>query len=118
MIRTSIQGPGHLHLCQHLKEASMYTRITTGRYDSGKEQDVRRIVESDVLNAARKLAGFKNYNGALDRKSGKLAAITTWETEEQARAFRGKLGSDILKQIQDLGVQLDEAQIYETVVEA
>ena len=96
----------------------MYTRITTGRYDSGKEPDVRRLVESDVLNAARKLAGFKSYNGALDRKTGKLAAITTWETEEQARTFRDKLDSDIMKQIQDLGVQLDEAQIYETVVQA
>jgi hypothetical protein len=118
MIRASIQGSGRRHHRQRLKEAIMYTRITTGRYDSGKEQDVRRLVESDVLNAARKLAGFKSYNGALDRKAGKLAAITTWETEEQARTFRDKIGSDIMKQIQDLGVQLDEAQIYETVIDA
>ena len=96
----------------------MYTRITTGRYDSGKEQDVRRLVESDALNAARKLAGFKNYHGALDRTAGKLASITTWETKEHARTFRDKLDRDIRKQIQDLGVQLDEAQIYETVIEA
>jgi hypothetical protein len=96
----------------------MYTRITTGRFDTAREQDVRRLVESTVLNAARQLAGFKSYNGALDRKAGRLAAVTTWETEEQARGFRDKLGADILKEIQDLGVQLDDAQVFETVVEA
>ena len=34
MIRTSIQGPGNHHHRQLLKGAVMYTRITTGRYDT------------------------------------------------------------------------------------
>lgn len=96
----------------------MYTRITTGRYDTSREQAVQQLVAKAVLDAARKMAGFKSYNGALDRKAGKLVAVSTWETEEQARTFRDKLSQDIMKQIQEQGVQLDEAQVYETVVQA
>jgi hypothetical protein len=96
----------------------MYTRITTGRYDSTRSQEVQELVADKVLAVARRLPGFRTYNGGLDRAGNRLAAVSTWDTEEQARGFRDHLGSDILKQIQELGVQLDEAQIYETVVEA
>lgn len=96
----------------------MYIRITTGHFDSGKERDVRSLIESTVLDAARQLTGFKSYNGGIDRQAGTFVAITTWETEQQARGFRDKLSSDIMKQIQDLGVRLDEAQVYESVVQA
>jgi heme-degrading monooxygenase HmoA len=94
----------------------MYTRITTGRFDATRAKDVETTVAQSVLNAARELPGFKGYNGALDRQAGRLAAVTTWETEAQARGFRDKLGADVLKQIQNAGVQLDEGQVYETVV--
>ncbi len=46
-----------------------------------------------------------------------LVAITTWETEEQARTFRVQLGADLMKQIQDVG-ELDESQIFETIAQA
>jgi len=96
----------------------MYIRITTGRYDTSREDEVRTMVEATVLSAARQLPGFKSYTGGLDRNARRVVAITTWETDEQAQGFRDKLGSDILKQIQDLGVQLDESQVFETVIEA
>lgn len=96
----------------------MYTRVTTGRFDAARAQAVQELVASTVMSAAKQLPGFTSYNGALDRHGNRLIAITTWDTEEQARGFRDQLGSDIMQQIQALGVQLDEAQIYETVVQA
>lgn len=96
----------------------MYTRITTGRYDSARSQEVQELVTDMVLAVARTLPGFRSYNGALDRAGNRLVAVTTWDTEEQARSFRDHLGSDIMNRIRDLGVQLDEAQIYETVIDA
>ena len=96
----------------------MYTRITTGRYDSSRSQEVQEMVADKVLAVARTLPGFRSYNGALDRAGNRLAAVTTWDTAEQARSFRDHLGSEILTELRNLGVQLDEAQIYETVIDA
>lgn len=96
----------------------MYTRITTGRYDSARSQEVQDMVADKVLAVARTLPGFGSYNGGLDRAGNRLVVVSTWDTEEQARGFRDNLGDDILRQIRDLGVQLDEAQIFETVVDA
>jgi hypothetical protein len=96
----------------------MYTRITTGRYDAARSQEVQDLVATRVLDAARKLPGFRSYNGALDRAGNRLAAVTTWDTEEQARGFRDQLGREIMDEIRNLGVQLDESQVYETVIDA
>ena len=62
------------------------------------------------------MPGFKSYNGGMDRQGNRLVAVTTWDTEEQARGFRDQLGKDTLTQIQNAGVQLDESQIFETVI--
>jgi hypothetical protein len=99
-------------------ESLMYTRITTGRYDSSRSREVQELVASKVLEVARTLPGFRSYNGALDRNGNRVAAVTTWDTEEQARGFRDQLGTEIMDEIRNLGVQLDEAQIYETVIDA
>lgn len=96
----------------------MHIRITTGRYDPSHEDEVKTMAETTVLSATRPLPGFKSYTGGLDRNAGRLVVVTTWETQEQAHGFRDKLGSDILKQIQDLGIQLDESQVFESVIEA
>jgi hypothetical protein len=98
------------------EEGPMYTRITTGRFETARAQEVQDLVAQAVANAARDLPGFKSYNGGLDRQAGRLAAVTTWETEAQARGFRDKLPKDVMQLIQDAGVQLDESQIYETVI--
>jgi heme-degrading monooxygenase HmoA len=92
----------------------MYTRITTGHYDATKEKDAQQMVGDTVLAAARGLPGFKSYNGSLDHH-GKLVVVSTWETEQHAHDFRDNLDSDLMTQIRDMGVQLDEAQIYETI---
>jgi heme-degrading monooxygenase HmoA len=94
----------------------MYTRITTGRFDAARAQELQDIVAQAVANAARDLPGFKSYNGGLDRSAGRLAAVTTWETEAQARGFRDQLSREVMQQITDAGVQLDDSQIFETVV--
>jgi heme-degrading monooxygenase HmoA len=96
----------------------MHIRITTGRYDTSHENEVRTMAETTVLSAARQLPGFKSYKGGLNANTGRLVVVTTWETGEQAQGFRDKLGSDIIKQIQDLGIQLDESQVFESVIEA
>ena len=94
----------------------MFTRITTGRYDTANEQDAHRMIGDTVLSAARGLPGFKGYNGSLDH-NGKFVVISNWETEQQAKDFRDKLDGNIMQQIKDLGVQLDSAQIYETITQ-
>jgi hypothetical protein len=94
----------------------MFIRITNGRYDASREDEVKTMVESTVNSAARQLPGFGTYTGGLNHNSAELTVITTWETQQQAQSFRDLLDSEILTQIRDIGVELDAAQIYETVV--
>ena len=96
----------------------MYTRVTTGRFDAAQAQDAQDLITSTVAAAARQMPGLKSYQAGLDRQGSRFVAITTWDTEEQARGFRDRLGQDIMQQIQNANVQLDESQIFETVVHA
>jgi hypothetical protein len=95
---------------------SMYIRITNGRYDVSREDDVKTMVKSTVNSAARRMPGFGTYTAGLDHGSGALTVVTTWETQEQAKGFRDNLDGEILKQIRDIGVELDAPHVYETVV--
>ena len=93
----------------------MYMRITTGRFDASRANEIEQMVAQAVGTAARALPGFKSYSSGLDRQAGRFAAISTWETEDQAHGFRDKLSTDVMQQLHAAGVQLDEAQIYEAV---
>jgi len=96
----------------------MYTRVTTGRYDSVRIEEVQALFTTAVMTATQRLPGFKSYNAALDRKGNRIVAISTWETEEQAHGFRDQLGADLIQQMQDAGLELNETQIFETIAQA
>jgi hypothetical protein len=98
-----------------IEEERMYIRITTGRFDASRANEIEQLVAQAVGNAARALPGFKSYSTGLDRQAGRFAAISTWETEDQARGFRDQLSQDVMQQMKNAGVQLDEGQVYEAV---
>jgi hypothetical protein len=95
----------------------LFTRITTGHYDATKDEDAIRVLGDTIVATARGLTGFKSTNIGLDHH-GKLFVVSTWETEQQAHDFRDKLDADTMSQVKEMGVQLDDAQIYETISQA
>ena len=51
--------------------------------------------------------------GGIDRKTGAIIVVSTWDSEQEANFPREALG-DAFQRLVALGVQLDPAAIYET----
>jgi hypothetical protein len=94
----------------------MYVRVTPYRYNASREQEVVQFTEQQLVPAFRRLPGFRRYTGALDRDTGRGVAITEWDDQQHAQGFRVALGP-LLQGIADVGIQLDDAQLYEIVVQ-
>ena len=93
----------------------MYIRVVRGHADPGREQEVTNIVQSSLIPAYRNLPGFQGYQGGVDRESGALVSITTWDTKEHAGFDRTVL-ADAASQLQGVGVQLEPSEVYEVTI--
>jgi heme-degrading monooxygenase HmoA len=93
----------------------MYMRITTGRFDPAKAEDVVRL-SGEVTAAVSRLPGFQHLHQGFDRTAGTAAVVSIWDTEEHARFSREGLG-EVVNRLQAAGAQLDPPQIYEIVTE-
>jgi quinol monooxygenase YgiN len=93
----------------------MYLRITRGRVDPAKYEEVRALAQ-EVAAAVSQLAGFGGYHGGGDQASGAIVAVSTWDTEAQARFDRAALGG-VADRIAAAGVRLEPPEVYEVVVE-
>ena len=95
----------------------MYVRITPFRYDTARELEVVKFTEQQIVPAFRQLPGFRRYSGALDHDAGRGVAITEWDDLQHAEGLRGALGP-LVQRIAAVGVQLEDAQLYDIVVQA
>ena len=93
----------------------MYLRLTPGRFDPSRIDEVTRI-NQEVLAALQRLPGYQNGQVGIDRTAGRLMAVTTWDTEEHARFSRETLG-DVLTRMQAVGSQLEPPEVYEVTAE-
>ena len=62
----------------------------------------------------RPLPGFQQLHQGVDRTAGRAAAVSTWDTAEQAQFSRDALG-DTIARLQALGVQFEPPEIYEVI---
>ena len=93
----------------------MYVRITRGRFQPERIDDVEAL-SSSIAEAIKTLPGFLGYQGGVDRNTSTIVAISNWEDRGSAEFPRDKLG-DVLGRITAL-VQLEPAEIYETTIKA
>ena len=93
----------------------MYMRITTGRFDPAKSEEVVGLT-GEVSAALSQLPGFQHLHQGVDRNAGMAVVVSIWDTEEHARFSRDALG-DVINRLQAAGAQLDPPQIYEIVTE-
>jgi hypothetical protein len=90
----------------------MYLRVTRGRIDPARIDELARGVAPDLTAAIKWLPGNQSYVTGVDRTSGRLVAVSTWDTEGHARWPRQALG-DFVPRLQALGVQLDPPEFFE-----
>ena len=58
-----------------------HARVLTATTQLGKMDEGMQIIRDSILPAARQQPGFKGGLWLLDRSTGKVIAITLWETE-------------------------------------
>ena len=94
----------------------MYIRISRARCDPSKCDEVLAAAEQ-VNPALRQLPGFQSSYWAVDRASGALIAVSTWDAREHAGFSREALasggGAAGARRMQDAGAQMDPPEIYE-----
>jgi hypothetical protein len=95
----------------------MFVRITSVRFDASQQDAVERVSRDLVLPILQGLPGFRRYHGVVDRAQGTGAAISYWETQEQAQAASDAV-RPILPQVNAAGIETSPPAIYEVVVEA
>jgi hypothetical protein len=90
----------------------MYLRITRGRFDPAKFEQIRPLAD-EVQAAAGRAPGLDRIYQAVDRAAGTVVAVSTYDTEANARFSREETIGDLVGRLQALGVQLDPPEIYE-----
>ena len=95
----------------------MYLRISRARCDPS-QCDVVLAAAGEVNPALRQLPGFQSSSWAVDRATGALLAMSTWDTREHAGFAREALASGAApaaaaQRMQDAGVQMEPPEIYE-----
>ncbi len=64
----------------------MYTRLIYRQVPLDKMDDVIKVYQDSVVPTVRSRKGFKGAFVLTDRSSGKLIALSLWETEADMRA--------------------------------
>ena len=64
----------------------MFARVTTVYIRKDLIDKAIKILETSIVPAAQKQEGFKSFSGYLDRESGKVIVVTSWESKEDIDA--------------------------------
>ena len=94
----------------------MYLRITRGRFDPAKYDDLLPLTR-EVDAAVQAMPGCQSMSSAMDRTGGRLAVVSQWDTLEQASFSRDTDArtADVVSRILALGTQVEPPEIYEVV---
>lgn len=93
----------------------MFMRLMRTSFDPSMQDEGMRLIH-EVVDAFRLQPGFQRYYGAVDRTRGVTVAVTTWDTEEHAQVRAADFG-DLLPRLQEMGMQFDDPEIYEVVIQ-
>jgi hypothetical protein len=93
----------------------MFARLTMIQGTSDKIDDAIRVVENDVLPGAKALDGFKGGYWCADRKSGKLIALTLFETEQDMQANESAASQLRKTSTEKLGFEVKNVERYEVI---
>jgi hypothetical protein len=91
----------------------MYLRVTRGTFDPAAADAIVTLIE-ELRDALARLPGHTDTRVGLDRASGRLVVVTTWDTEAHARFPRGWF-VDLIARLAGVGTRLDPPEVYEVV---
>ena len=91
----------------------MYLRVSRGRWDPTKHDELARLVPN-ALAAIRKLPGCQDARNGVERSTGRTVTVSTFDTLEHAQFPRESLGEPLAR-LQAAGWQGEAPEIYETM---
>jgi len=96
----------------------MYVRVTHGQYDPAQTRaDAVQAASEPVVEVIKSLPGFISYQGGLNRETGAIIAISTWQDEASATFPREALG-DAIANLMSVGLRLEPPAFYEVTITA
>ena len=93
-----------------------YVRLTTLQVDPSKLEDGIRFVREQAVTTARQQRGFQGARLLVDRQSGKVVAVTLWESDEAAQASESAMRQIRAQAVQSLGATEPATDVLEMVV--
>ncbi len=75
----------------------MFARVSTLQGPPDRLDDGIKVLQEQVLPAAKEMRGFRGILGLADRATGKMVGITLWESEDalkESEEAANKLRSD------------------------
>jgi hypothetical protein len=89
----------------------MYMRVGPARMDPARIDEDSRLVQ-DIAEAFKQLPGFQSLMMGVDRTTGQVITVSTWDTEEHARCSL-LTRTDLIARLQAVGVQGDPPEFFE-----
>lgn len=96
----------------------MFARLTTIQGKTEKIDDAIRVLENDVIPAAKVIAGFRNGYWCVDRKSGKMLTLALYETEKDLQASEEATSQLRKMSTEKLGFEVKGVERFEVVAHA
>ncbi len=96
-------------------DVAMWMRVSRARIDPARLDEASTLLE-DVGEALRQLPGVQRYLLGVDRATGQLISVSTFDTEEHANWAPTR--EDLNARIQALGIQADPPEIFEVTTRA
>jgi hypothetical protein len=93
----------------------MFARLTTIQGKTEKIDDAIRVVENDVIPATKVLAGFKNGYWCVDRKTGRMLALTLFATDKDLDASEASASQLRKNATEKLGFEVKSVERYELI---
>jgi heme-degrading monooxygenase HmoA len=95
----------------------MFSRVNTIEGKPERVDEVARYFRDQVIPAFKKMQGFKNAYFLVDRKTGRVVAITMWETEKDMQSSTAGVSPFRSQAVKIAGAaQTPKVEIYEVAV--
>ncbi len=96
----------------------MFARVTTVQGPVDRLDEATRMIQEQVIPAARQMSGFRGGYWLGDRQTGKAIAVILWEDEEAVRASEEAMAQSRSQGAQAIGATIQSVEEYEVIAQA
>ena len=96
----------------------MFARVTTVQGPVDRLDEAARMIQEQVIPAARQMSGFKGAYWLANRQAGTVLAVALWESQEALRASAAAMEQSRTQSTQAFGATIQSVEEYEVIAQA